>query len=57
MPEWVLQLAGLVFGAGATYGAIRGDLKALHEKAGAAVAAAESAHRRLDALMMKGGWE
>lgn len=55
MPDWLLQLGALIFGAGATYGAIRGDLKALHVTAGAAVAAAESAHRRIDALFQQGG--
>lgn len=48
MPEWVFQIGGIVFAAGGVYGAIRADLKALHDKAAAAVSSAHRAHVRLD---------
>lgn len=48
MPEWVFQMAGYLFAAGATYGAIRSDLKGLHDKAHTAVVSAQRAHVRID---------
>lgn len=48
MPEWVMQVTGLVFASGGIYGAIRADLKALHEKVSAATSSAHRAHVRLD---------
>lgn len=48
MPDWVLQLAGYLAAAGAAYGAIRADLKALHERAQMAQESASEAHRRID---------
>lgn len=50
MPEWMFQLAGYLVAGGAAYGAIRADLKALHEKAHMAHESAAEAHRRLDSI-------
>jgi outer membrane murein-binding lipoprotein Lpp len=43
-----MQLAGYLVAGGMAYGAIRADLKALHEKAQAAHEAAARAHTRMD---------
>lgn len=48
MPEWLLQLGGIVFTAGAIYGAIRGDLKSIAKDAEGAKNSATHAHRRID---------
>lgn len=54
--DLALNMAAMLFGAGAVYGAIRSDLKGLHEKLADAKETAVRAHRRLDDLMMmKGG--
>ena len=50
MPDWLIQLAGMLFAAGAVYGAIKGDLKALHESVRDAKATANEAHRRIDTI-------
>lgn len=48
MPEWLLQLAGYIAVGGFAYGAIRSDLKALHEQLAKAERSATRAHTRID---------
>lgn len=48
MPEWLLQVVGIVAAAGGVYGAIRADLAAIREKAEHASSAATRAHERID---------
>lgn len=48
MPDWLMQMAGYLVAGGMAYGAIRADLKALHDKAMSAVASAQRAHIRID---------
>lgn len=55
MPEWVLQIAGYLVAGGMAYGAIRADLKALHERVKLAHDAASEAHRRLDGIFDRRG--
>lgn len=55
VPEWGLFLIGQAFTAGAVYGAIKGDIKALVHGVGSAQNSADDAHRRIDNLLMKGG--
>jgi hypothetical protein len=52
MPEWAMQLLGMLVGAGSVYGAIRADLAELREKAESAARAAVEAHARIDSLLM-----
>lgn len=52
MADWMLQLAGYVGAAAAVYAGIRADLAALRVKVEGATAAASSAHRRIDGLMV-----
>lgn len=44
----VLQIVGPLVAAGAVYGGIRSDLRALHEKVESALHSASRAHERLD---------
>lgn len=55
MPEWVLQLLGIMAGAGGVYAAIRADLAALRVKAEIACARADSAHNRIDIFFDRRG--
>lgn len=48
MPDWLFQLAGYLIAGGMSYGAIRTDLKALHERLGINEKTAERAHVRID---------
>jgi len=48
MPEWLLQIVGIMAGAGGVYAAIRADLAALREKADQAALSAAEAHARID---------
>lgn len=48
MPEWVLQIVGMVAGAAGVYGAIRADLATIRVKAELAHGAADKAHERID---------
>lgn len=61
MPEWLLQLVGIVAGGASVYAAIRSDLARLAERVesvkGAASDArkeADRAHVRIDGLMIRG---
>lgn len=48
MPDWVLQILGWLVGGGIAYGAIRSDLKSLHEGLRDTKAATQRAHVRID---------
>lgn len=52
---WQIGLA--LLSAGAVYGGIRSDLKAMHEKISSAKESAGEAHKRLDSILLnqKGG--
>lgn len=54
MPEWMVQIGVMVFGSGAVYGAIRADIRAIHERVNDAKEAADEAHRRIDGLLIRG---
>ena len=47
VPDW-LHFLGIFLGAGAIYGGIRADLKAMHERLKDNATATERAHERLD---------
>ena len=47
-PEMIYQIAIALLAAGAVYGGIRADIKAMHERIAGAGEAAREAHRRLD---------
>lgn len=53
MPEWVMQLFGMIGCAGAVYGGIRSDIKALHEKLSSVEKSTDEAHKRIDTLLLK----
>lgn len=54
MPEWVLQVAG-VLGAGVgAYAAIRSDLARMNERLNNVVLVADKAHQRIDQLIARG---
>lgn len=48
MPDWALQVIGIVAGAAGVYAAIRADLAYIRAKAEDAHSSASSAHARLD---------
>ena len=47
------NIFGLVLTAGAVYGAIRTDIKNIHEKINDIKDSSDEAHKRIDALLMK----
>lgn len=51
--DFLGALVGQVFIAGAIYGGIRADLKALGQRVAEAQAIASRAHRRIDDLMLQ----
>lgn len=53
-PDLMLQIVIALVSAGAVYGGIRADLRAMHERIKAAHDAAIEAHRRLDIHIDKG---
>ena len=53
-PDLMLQIVIALLSAGAVYGGIRADLRAMHERTKAAHDAAIEAHRRLDIHIDKG---
>lgn len=50
-----LPLVSSLLAAGALYGAIRQDLKHIHERIGHLDDALDNAHRRIDDVIFKGG--
>lgn len=50
-PELIAQGLYALIAAGAVYGGIRADIKAMHERISAAQRAADEAHRRLDSFI------
>jgi hypothetical protein len=54
MPEWALQVVGIVASAAAVYAGIRADLASIRVKAEAAAEAAKDAHRRIDSILERG---
>lgn len=50
MPDWLIQLMGILGGAAGAYAAIRADLAALRVKAEQAARSASEAHRRIDGI-------
>ena len=55
MPEWVLQVIGIVGAGVGTYSAIRADLARLTEVAHQARHSANEAHRRIDNITERRG--
>lgn len=53
-PELALALVAQVFAAGAIYGGIRADLRAMHARVTLAQERAEGAHDRIDNILLKG---
>lgn len=53
MPEWGFQVLAMVFGAGTVYGAIRADLREIHERLRHAENTADEAHKRLDEVLLR----
>ena len=53
MPEWLLQVIGMLAGGVAVYAGIRADLAATKERAKNAHESAERAHIRIDGLMLR----
>lgn len=47
------NIFGLILTAGAVYGAIRQDLKNIHEKVQDAKESSDEAHRRIDQILMQ----
>lgn len=52
--EFLMNVVALIAGAGAVYGGIRADIKAMHERITGAQAEAERANRRIDQHLDKG---
>lgn len=50
-----LPLVSSLLAAGALYGAVRQDLKNIHERIGDLGDSLDNAHRRIDAVLTKGG--
>lgn len=54
MPEWAFQLAGLIGAAVAVYTGIRADIRGIHEQVKHASESANEAHKRIDAILVRG---
>ncbi len=54
MPDWALQLLGVLGGAVGAYAAIRADLARLGAEVKSAAVAATKAHDRIDQLIARG---
>lgn len=50
----LMRLFEVVAAAGAVWGAIRADIRNMHEKIGRVEKAADEAHHRIDQLLAKG---
>ena len=48
MEPWLLQAVGMIVAAAVTWGAIRADIRHIHEQVKEAKQAAHEAHRRID---------
>ena len=55
MQSVVMFIIGQLITGAAIWGGIRSDIKALHEKAAAAMSAADKAHERIDTLLTRHG--
>ena len=53
MTDTIIQIISLLFTAGAVYGAIRSDIKNIHERLSDIKSSADDAHKRLDAILME----
>lgn len=53
--DTIIQIVSLLFTAGAVYGAIRADIRGIHEAVKRAQSSADDAHRRLDDVLMYNG--
>jgi outer membrane murein-binding lipoprotein Lpp len=53
IPEWLLQLGGMVIGGAGIYAGIRADLAAMHAKIEAASSSATRAHQRIDEFILQ----
>lgn len=51
----IWQIALAILTAGAVYGGIRSDLKAIHERISSASKDADEAHRRIDTILLQKG--
>lgn len=51
----IWQIASAILMAGAVYGGIRSDLKAIHERISSAAKDADEAHRRIDTILLQKG--
>lgn len=54
LPPWVVEMARMVAFAGAIYGGIRADIANLAEGVREAKASAQSAHQRIDTIILRG---
>lgn len=54
MPEWLLQLLGILGAGVGAYAAIRSDLSRLGAEVKSAAASADKAHSRIDQLIARG---
>ena len=52
--DLTLQIGSMVAGAGAIYGAIKTDLRAMHERIGRIERASDQAHDRIDKILEQG---
>jgi len=52
-PDLLLNICLTLVSAGAVYGGIRADIKAMHERINANAALIEAAHRRIDCHLDK----
>lgn len=52
--DWIYPLMGQLMAAAAVWGAIRADVKNLHEHVSEAKEAAKTAHQRIDGLLTGG---
>ncbi len=54
MPDWLLQAFGYFAIAGAIYGGIKADLRAMHERLETLHESANEAHKRIDSILISG---
>ena len=56
-PELIYQLLTALVLAGATYGGIRADIKAIHERLKDVKETSDEAHQRIDKLLLDRGYK